>query len=178
MRPLCAGRRVDPGARLRRSRPAVGRDRQHPRRAPRRAARARRACLSPGRARAYPGARGAAAVHPTAAQGPGVGGAAASVGVGLMLEAHSGSTLAALDPADPAFRADPFPAFRRLRREDPVHHCEAVGGWVLTRYVDVLATLRDPRLSADRITPFFESLSEEQRTETRELGDSLRKWTV
>jgi len=95
-----------------------------------------------------------------------------------MLEAHSGSTLAALDPADPAFRADPFPAFRRLRREDPVHHCEAVGGWVLTRYVDVLATLRDPRLSADRITPFFESLSEEQRTETRELGDSLRKWTV
>src|SRR5438128_2187389 len=84
----------------------------------------------------------------------------------------------AFDPLDPAFRANPFPAFRRLRLEDPVHRCDELGGWILTRYADVLAALRDPRLSSDRITPFFDELSQEQREEMKDLRDSLRKWTV
>src|SRR5262249_61651020 len=50
--------------------------------------------------------------------------------------------------------------------------------WALTRSADVSAILRAPRLSADRITPFFDGLSEEQRAETKDLGDSLRKWSV
>jgi cytochrome P450 len=83
-----------------------------------------------------------------------------------------------LDPGNPEFRADPFPTFRRLREEEPVHWSDAVGGWVLTRYSDVQAILRDTRLSSDRITPFFDSLSQQQRAGMKSLSDSLRKWTV
>lgn len=46
---------------------------------------------------------------------------------------------------DPAFYAgDPFPAFRRLRAESPVHWHETPGFWAVTRYEDVLAVSRDP----------------------------------
>jgi cytochrome P450 len=82
------------------------------------------------------------------------------------------------DPQDPAFIADPFPTFARLRVEDPVHHSAALGGWILTRYADVLGALRDQRLSSDRITPFFDALSEDERIKVKPLGDSLRKWAV
>ena len=61
----------------------------------------------------------------------------------------------AYDPRRPEVVADPYPAFRRLRDEDPAHWSEILGGWVLTRYADVRAALSDPRLSADRITPFL-----------------------
>src|SRR6185295_14128817 len=82
------------------------------------------------------------------------------------------------DPQDPNFIADPFPTFARLRVEDPVHKSSALGGWILTRYVDVRAVLNDDRLSSDRITPFFDALSPEQRRDVKPLGDSLRKWAV
>ena len=29
---------------------------------------------------------------------------------------------------------DPYPLFHILRREDPVHWCEPLNGWILTRY--------------------------------------------
>ena len=46
---------------------------------------------------------------------------------------------------DPQFHAgDPFPAFRRLRAESPVHWHETPGFWVLTRHDDVVAVSRDP----------------------------------
>ena len=48
------------------------------------------------------------------------------------------------DPMDPEFLADPYPTYHRLRAEDPVHH-SPLGFWVLTRYEDVAAVLRDPR---------------------------------
>ena len=48
------------------------------------------------------------------------------------------------NPMDPEFLADPYPAYHRLRAEDPVHQ-SPLGFWVLTRYDDVVATLRDPR---------------------------------
>jgi cytochrome P450 len=42
-----------------------------------------------------------------------------------------------------AFVADPYPVYTRLREEAPVHYSEANGGWMLFRYEDVHATLRD-----------------------------------
>lgn len=60
------------------------------------------------------------------------------------------------DPGQSQVIADPYPVFHRLQAEDPVHWSERLGGWVLTRYVDVKATLNDPRMSADRITPFLD----------------------
>jgi cytochrome P450 len=57
------------------------------------------------------------------------------------------------NPMDPAFVADPYPTYQRLRAEDPVHH-SPMGFWVLTRYEDVVAALRDPRLAKEAIAAF------------------------
>jgi cytochrome P450 len=59
----------------------------------------------------------------------------------------------AFNPMDPAFVADPYPTYRRLQAEDPVHH-SPMGFWVLTRYEDVVAALRDPRLAKEAIAAF------------------------
>jgi cytochrome P450 PksS len=48
----------------------------------------------------------------------------------------------------PAFLEDPYPVYRRMRREDPVYWSEGLGAWVLTRYNDVLTALRNPSLSS------------------------------
>ena len=52
--------------------------------------------------------------------------------------------MSAFNPMDPEFLADPYPTYHRLRNEDPVHH-SPLDFWVLTRYEDVAAVLRDPR---------------------------------
>jgi hypothetical protein len=39
---------------------------------------------------------------------------------------------------------DPYPAYARLRTEDPIHRTPD-GEWILTRHADVAAVLRDPR---------------------------------
>src|SRR5215472_6180889 len=54
------------------------------------------------------------------------------------------TTMKSFNPMDPEFLADPYPTYHRLRAEDPVHH-SPLGFWVLTRYEDVAAVLRDPR---------------------------------
>ena len=57
------------------------------------------------------------------------------------------------NPMEPEFIADPYPTYHRLRSEDPVHH-SPLGFWVLTRYEDVVAALRDPRLAKEAIASF------------------------
>jgi pimeloyl-[acyl-carrier protein] synthase len=59
----------------------------------------------------------------------------------------------AFNPMDPEFLADPYPTYHRLRAEDPVHH-SPLGFWVLTRFEDVVAALRDPRLAKEAIAAF------------------------
>ena len=44
--------------------------------------------------------------------------------------------------------ANPYPLYRRLRSEDPVHWDPFLHAWVVTRYADVVTVLRD--FSADR----------------------------
>lgn len=54
---------------------------------------------------------------------------------------------------EPAFRKDPYPVYAWLRANSPVHAIELHRGkraWLLTRFHDVQAALRDPRLSKDR----------------------------
>ena len=63
-------------------------------------------------------------------------------------------------PIDPATIADPYPRYQQLRTEDPVHWHQGLNGWVLTRYADVLAALRDQRLSSELMSGFTERLSE------------------
>ncbi len=51
--------------------------------------------------------------------------------------------------ATPEFHRDPYPLYARMRREHPVYRSSG-GVWYLTRYADVDAALRDPRLSKDQ----------------------------
>ena len=57
---------------------------------------------------------------------------------------------------DPEVLADPYPLYRRLRTEDPVHWDPFLHAWVVTRYADVVTVLHD--FSADR-TPTPEQLT-------------------
>jgi cytochrome P450 len=50
----------------------------------------------------------------------------------------------------PSMLADPYPYYARLRQTDPVHWAEGHGGWVLTRYADIVTVLRSPHASAER----------------------------
>src|SRR6185437_16496404 len=52
------------------------------------------------------------------------------------------------DPLDPAFLADPYPFYRRLREHAPVFKTEQ-GFWLLSRYDDVASSLRDKRFGKD-----------------------------
>jgi cytochrome P450 len=58
-----------------------------------------------------------------------------------------------LDWASPMFLADPYPDLHRLREADPVHLHES-GFWLVTRYSDAVAMLRDSRFVRPRdLTP-------------------------
>ncbi len=50
-----------------------------------------------------------------------------------------------LDLGHPEFAADPYPTYRRLRAEGPLARA-GPGTWAVTRYADVAALLKDPRL--------------------------------
>ncbi len=85
------------------------------------------------------------------------------------------------DPYDlmtPAALADPFPVYRRLRSDDPVHWSESYGGWLLTRYEDIARALKDPRFSAARSAAMFERLPPDLREDTRPLQRAFTLWLL
>ncbi len=53
---------------------------------------------------------------------------------------------AAFDPWDPAFLADPYPAYAELRAQGRVHYYEPTNQWLVPHHADVSALLRDRRL--------------------------------
>ena len=57
------------------------------------------------------------------------------------------------NPMDPEFLENPYPMYHRLRSEAPVYQ-SPLGFWVLTRYEDVVAALRDPRLTKEPIAAY------------------------
>ena len=87
------------------------------------------------------------------------------------------ASVAELDITDPAFKANPFPLYARLRQEAPVFQVRAPRGqraWLVTRYDDVLTVLKDDtrfvkapervmspeqRKRAPKLPPFFASLN-------------------
>ncbi|MEU8982016.1 cytochrome P450 [Streptomyces sp. NPDC048309] len=52
----------------------------------------------------------------------------------------------AFDPWDPAFVADPYPAYEELRARGRVHYYEPTDQWLVPHHADVSALLRDRRL--------------------------------
>ncbi|HEU4841281.1 MAG TPA: cytochrome P450 [Ilumatobacteraceae bacterium] len=83
------------------------------------------------------------------------------------------------DPFDPAVRADPYPAYARLREADPVH-VSPLGLVVLTRYDDVARTLRGSEFSRDvdaNASATQDSVRERRRERLRrrrEQGDAAK----
>ncbi|HEY6394377.1 MAG TPA: hypothetical protein VIX12_03100, partial [Candidatus Binataceae bacterium] len=78
-----------------------------------------------------------------------------------------------IDPALPGY-PDPYPLFHRLRATDPVHWSRFMNGWVLTRYADAAAYLRDTRFSRvaylDSIRAEFASNEPILEFQSRELS--------
>jgi pimeloyl-[acyl-carrier protein] synthase len=60
------------------------------------------------------------------------------------------------NPLLPEFHANPYPFYHALREKDPVHQ-SPMGFWVLTRYDDVVTSLRDPRYGRDGFAPLIEA---------------------
>lgn len=84
----------------------------------------------------------------------------------------------AYDPNDAALRANPFPLYRRLRDEDPVHWSPSLKAWVITRYDDVRRVLLNREMSPDRLTPFFKALPGETQRTLAEIIHYLNQWLV
>ena len=47
------------------------------------------------------------------------------------------------NPLNSAYQQDPVPTYTALREGDPVHYSEILRGWVISRYEDIDAVLRD-----------------------------------
>jgi cytochrome P450 len=82
------------------------------------------------------------------------------------------------DPRDPEVMNDPLPLLKRLQDEDPAHWSDALGGWVVTRHEDVRRVQSGTEVSADRLTPFFESLPGPERERLREVIHYLNTWVA
>jgi pimeloyl-[acyl-carrier protein] synthase len=71
-----------------------------------------------------------------------------ATGAGDSSSAHAQPVLSLYQLLDPEVLADPYPLYRRLRDEDPVHWDPFLHAWVVTRYEEVVRVLQD--FSANR----------------------------
>ena len=71
----------------------------------------------------------------------------------------------------PSFFENPYPTYALMREQAPVVRSEAWGGWVLTRYADVVATLRDHRRFSNkgRVDHMLAHVPEDARAEAGTL---------
>lgn len=83
-----------------------------------------------------------------------------------------------IDFTAPETIADPHPALRLLRENDPVHWNEGLRSWCVTRHVDVTRAYQDPRLSAARITGFIERQRVRGDAQLEALGRWVALWLV
>ena len=75
------------------------------------------------------------------------------------------------------FMEDPYPILRQLREEDPVHWSNSIGGWVLTRYDDIVTTFKDIShySSEGRLAKAVEYLPAESRARFKTFEDHYRQ---
>lgn len=74
--------------------------------------------------------------------------------------------------------SDPYAPLGELREREPVFWDSGLRAWLLTRYDDVHAAFRDPRLSADRITGYRDRLEAEAQQRFAPTFDVLSRWAV
>jgi cytochrome P450 len=84
----------------------------------------------------------------------------------------------AFDFSCPGTWTNRYPVFRQMQQHAPIHFSPAMGGWLLTRYVDVSAALRDARLSSRRSAAFAERLPPGTRPQLSAVLRNLAGWTL
>src|SRR5690348_4216299 len=76
----------------------------------------------------------------------------------------------------PAFYADPYPVYERLREAGPIHWSERTGGrWLVTTYAGSDAALRDNRRSKQMVPALMSNRPPEAQEELQPLVASLSK---
>jgi len=77
----------------------------------------------------------------------------------------------------PEYLANPYRYYAQLRDTEPVHWSERLNAWVLTRYEDVRAALKNPHLiSGRRVSSYAGSLPAETRGEMAPLFYQFDTW--
>jgi cytochrome P450 len=77
---------------------------------------------------------------------------------------------------EPGTFEDPAPLYRRLLAEPSIVFDESLRGWIVSRYADVVALLRDPRLLRDRnVESIMASHAESEREALRPLYRAFGK---
>src|SRR5712692_10339498 len=86
------------------------------------------------------------------------------------------TTSIAFDPFSAEFIADPYPSYHALQDCDPVHWCESLRAWLVTRHTDVGAVLHDERFSSSaRLDPIFTRLPAEERAAAARLEQTFSR---
>src|SRR5262249_12304512 len=80
------------------------------------------------------------------------------------------------NPFSPSFRADPYPTYAALRAADPVHR--ELGVWVLTRYEDNVAVLRDRRFASTAIPDLIKRTKAKSGRSDLDLIDRFIEKTI
>lgn len=90
------------------------------------------------------------------------------------------ASLAEPDLASRDFYSDPYPVYDYLRTNDPVHWSPQWGGWLLTRFKDVSAILRDTERFSNvgRMSKFLGQLPQDIRHELRPFEDHFQKGLI
>ena len=78
------------------------------------------------------------------------------------------------------FYSDPYPVYSQLRAGDPVHWSPQWGGWLLTRYEDVVGMLRAPQRFSNvgRMSKFLSQLPKQTRDELRPFEDHFKQGLI
>jgi cytochrome P450 len=76
----------------------------------------------------------------------------------------------------PEFLADPYPLLRQLRENDPIHWSDSIGGWVLTKYDDIVTTFKatDQYSNEGRLARVVEYLPAEARGQLSSFEEHYR----
>src|ERR1700684_1911797 len=82
----------------------------------------------------------------------------------------------------PEFVQDPYPTYRKLLDEGPLHYVELSGGmwavWAVFGYADCFAATRDARFSVKRTGRLLSTLPQEQQTDFQELVRMMGMWMI
>ena len=73
----------------------------------------------------------------------------------------------------PEFLQDPYPLLHQMREQEPVYWSDSIGGWILTRYDDIMATFKDTESFSNegRLGKAVEYLPPEKRAKYKPFED-------